>query len=213
MKTIQTNVFTFDELDERAKERARDWWREANAGETFEFEHVIDDAAEVLEILGFELKTRDIPLMSGKTRAEVCIYWSGFCHQGQGASFEARYKYKRGSAQAVRVCAPKDERLHKIADRLQAIQKRFFYKLSADIFTRGNYTHEYAMQINAEYLQDETRDISEAEADILECARDLARWIYKNLDEQNDYINSNEYIDEIITANEYTFTENDKRFG
>ncbi len=212
MQTIQTNVFTFDELDERAKERARDWWREANAGETFQFKYIIDDAAEVLKILGFELKTRDIPLMSGKTRAEVCIYWSGFCSQGDGASFEARYKYKSGSAQAVRAYAPKDERLHKIADRLQAIQKSFFYKLFADIFTRGNYTHEYAMQINADYEKDETRDISEAEADILECARDLARWIYKNLDEQNDYMNENEYIDECLITNEYTFTETGKRF-
>jgi hypothetical protein len=211
MKTIRTHVFTFDELSESAKERAREWFRACV--DSNDYDAVISDAAEILEMLGFELKTRNIPLMNGKTRAEPCIYWRGFYNQGDGASFEANYKYKRGSVAAVRAFAPNDARLHAIAERLQAIQKPFFYGLTARIYTRGNYTHEYTMQAEAEYNRDETRAIIDAEADILECARDLARWVYRNLETENEWINSNEYIDETISANEYTFTENGARFG
>jgi len=41
--------------------------------------------------------------------------------------------------------------------------------------------------------------------EFLEAFRDLARWLYKTLENEYDYLLSDEYIDETIRCNEYTF--------
>lgn len=51
----------------------------------------------------------------------------------------------------------------------------------------------------------------EVDDDILEIMKDFCDWIYRQLQKQDEYINSNESIDENIRANEYEFLENGKR--
>jgi hypothetical protein len=58
--------------------------------------------------------------------------------------------------------------------------------------------------------QDMTAD---AEEMVIEALRDLARWLYRHLEREYDYLTSDEAVDEAITANEYTFTEAGRRFG
>lgn len=58
--------------------------------------------------------------------------------------------------------------------------------------------------------QDMTAD---AEETIIEALRDLARWLYRQLEREYDYLSSDEVVDETISANEYTFTEAGRRFG
>ena len=58
------------------------------------------------------------------------LVFRGFASQGDGASFEGQYSHARGAARAIRAHAPKDEELHRIADELQAVQKRNFYQLN-----------------------------------------------------------------------------------
>lgn len=58
--------------------------------------------------------------------------------------------------------------------------------------------------------QDMTED---AEEIIVEAMRDLARWLYRHLEREHDYLSSDEVVDETIAANEYTFTEAGRRFG
>ena len=54
-KTRHITVYQFDELDEKAKERARDWYRSAGLDYDW-YESTYDDAAEVgLEITGFDV--------------------------------------------------------------------------------------------------------------------------------------------------------------
>ena len=104
--------------------------------------------------------------------------------------------------------------MHGIADRLQAIQRRNFYQLAAEVSQRGRYYHEYTMPV------DVTRDsprwqppTEDAEEIVTEALRDLARWLYRQLEREYDYLSSDEAVDEIIAANEYTFTEAGRRFG
>lgn len=57
--------------------------------------------------------------------------------------------------------------------------------------------------------QDMTED---AEDSIIEALRDLARWLYRQLEAEYDHLTSDEAIDDSIIANEYTFTENGRRY-
>lgn len=58
--------------------------------------------------------------------------------------------------------------------------------------------------------QDATVD---AEESVIEALRDLARWLYRQLEREYDYLSSDEVVDEVIAANGYTFTETGRRFG
>ena len=46
-----------------------------------------------------------------------------------------------------------------------------------------------------------------------EALRDLARWLYRQLEVEYDHLTSDEAIEEGIIVNEYTFTEGGRRFG
>jgi len=54
---------------------------------------------------------------------------------------------------------------------------------------------------------------AEAEDTLIELLRDLARWLYRQLEREYAYQTSNEVTDEAILANEYTFTYEGRRFG
>ena len=58
--------------------------------------------------------------------------------------------------------------------------------------------------------QDMTAD---AEDTVSEALRDLARWLYRQLECEYDYLSSDEVVDETIIANDYTFTDAGRRFG
>jgi hypothetical protein len=60
MKTLELTVYTFDELSEKAKERARDWFREASSSDKW-WEHIYEDAARAgLTIQSFDLDRHEI---------------------------------------------------------------------------------------------------------------------------------------------------------
>ena len=48
---------------------------------------------------------------------------------------------------------------------------------------------------------------------VVEVIRDLARWLYCQLEAEYDHLASDEAIEEGIIVNEYTFTEAGRRFG
>jgi len=47
---------------------------------------------------------------------------------------------------------------------------------------------------------------------LTEQLRDLARWLYRQLEREYDYQTSDDEVDEAIRANDYTFTEDGRRF-
>jgi len=59
MRIIETKVYEFDELDDKAKERARDWYREGALDYKW-WDAIYDDAARIgLRITAFDLGRRN----------------------------------------------------------------------------------------------------------------------------------------------------------
>jgi hypothetical protein len=206
--TITKEVYTFDELDSRAKERARDWWREL---ESQDFTFANDDFLTVASILGVEIDTHEVRSVRGRTWHEPNIYWMMHV-QGAGACFEGSYRYAENSTRAIREHAPLDEQLHSIADRLAGIQMVHGYKLAATIKHRDNSYHEYSASIAVTHADDDSIDIDEhTEKFVVECLRDLMRWLYREVESQYDWTMGDEHVDESIVANEYTFDKQGNR--
>jgi len=207
MRTIEIQLFTFDELAPAAKEKAREWYRGLIDASEYA-DSVYDDASQIAAILGIEFD-RD-------KRGEPMILWSGFYSQGDGACFEGSYRYKAGCQKAIRGYAPKDEALHKIADNLAELQKRNGFKLRATVKHSGNYSHEYCTRIDV--VKDSTRDGYESEDSpgietekaLAEILRAFMRWIYRQLEAAHEAAHADENVDETIRANDYEFEASGK---
>lgn len=199
MRIVETQVFKYSELSESAKSAARDWWRTAGADDNYFSESIIEDAQRIAEIIGVSFDTRR------GSKAEPAIYWSGFCSQGDGASFSGEWSYSKGSTRAIRDYAPLDSELHKIADALQRAARVSFYRCSARVTVSGHYSHSGTM--SAEWY--ECSD--SAGEDIEQALRDFADWIYRALEAEYDYSMSDDTVAENIECNEYEFTEEGAR--
>jgi hypothetical protein len=209
VRTVETQVFKFSELSDRAKEKARDWWRSCESQE-FEPDYLYDDFTECARILGIYFSQDSVKLMGGGTRGAPRIYWSGFSSQGDGASFEGGYSYAKGAPKAIRAHAPQDTELHRIADTLQALQRKAFYRIEARIKHSGRYYHSHSMDIDVQYSEASWHEIPMHADDIAELMRDFANWMYRQLEAEYEYRMSDENVDECITINEYEFTEEGK---
>tara|TARA_R110000765_G_scaffold185144_4_gene290873 strand:+ start:754 stop:1353 length:600 start_codon:yes stop_codon:yes gene_type:complete len=193
MKTVETKVYQFNELSEEAKDVALDNNRDFNTSDEYWYENVIEDAIEIGDLFGIDIDK---------------IYFSGFCHQGQGAQFVGNYAYKKGGLKAVKEYAPLDTELHSIVKALQDIQRRYFYRLSATVETNGSYSHEMATAIEVEDSQGGYHGYAsdEAEEEVKDLLREYMQWIYSRLDAENDYQTSDDAIGESLQANDMEFT-------
>lgn len=210
---IQTTVYRLDELSAAAMVEARRWYRDGGFDYDW-YDAVYEDFEQISAILGVDLGTRPVRVYGGGTRQKTCIWFSGFASQGDGACFEGHYRHTKRAMSAIRAYAPQDGELHRIADTLQAIQRRNFYQLRAAIVHRGHYFHENSMDISVERDSPTWQPMAvDAEEAVIEALRDLARWLYRQLEREYDYLTSDAAVDEAIIANEYSFTEAGKRFG
>ena len=210
---VETTVYTIDELSDAAKENARIWYRHQGLHDDW-YDFVYEDFETICKILGVTLATTTVRLYGGGTRDKPRIYWSGFACQGDGASFQGWWSHARGARKAIREHAPKDEELHRIADLLQETAKRNFYQLGATVRHRGRYCHEYSMAIEVERDSPTWQPMTDgAEDAVIEALRDLARWLYRQLEREYEHQTSDEAVDEIVSANEFIFTADGKRFG
>ena len=191
--TKAQNVYQFNELPESVQSKVIDNLRDINTDYDW-WEFVYSDATEIGTILGIDISN---------------IYFSGFASQGDGAQFEGSYEYSKGSAKRIREYAPQDTELHAIADKLQALQRKNFYKLSARVKSSGRYSHEYDTNIRV-YRETEYSLVGDVDADtdetLCDLLRDYMRWIYRHLESEYYWLSSDEMIIETIEANEYEFT-------
>jgi hypothetical protein len=141
-EVIKVTVVPYPELSDEAKAVARDWYRETGLDYTWH-EFVYADFEAICGLMGVSLIHASIRLMGGGTRTEPKIYFSGFWSQGDGACFEAYYRYRKAARQAIRRYAPLDRELHRIVDALTEIQRRNFYQLQVATSHRGRYYHEF----------------------------------------------------------------------
>jgi hypothetical protein len=253
VRTIETKVYTFDELSDSAKEKAREWYREGNLDYEW-WDCTYDDAVKCAECLGIEIATRDRNwrnITTGKSGVskETCIYFSGFCSQGDGACFEGSYSYRKGWRKALKAYAPIDKELLEIGEALQEAQKQVRWGATATIKHSGRYYHERSIDVDVdipetekdrereerciELMQKATEELKpdwaaaskrcseikkavwadapNTESDISEAMSDFCRWMYKRLEAEHDYLQSDEAVDESIKCNEYEFEEDGSR--
>lgn len=203
METREITVYEFDELTDRAKDTARQWYRDASAHDEF-WDSVYEDADRVARILGIALKVKH--KNNPKAPDVPTIWFTGFSSQGDGASFEGYYSYSLDVVKRLAEYAPKDMDLLAIAKTLEQAQEKHGNQVTARIEQSGRYCHEMTMRIEV-FVGDDDAD-SETEETIKEAMRDFARWIYKQLEKEHEYLNSNETVDDNIRANEYKFLEN-----
>lgn len=223
--------FTFDQLDDRAKERARDWYRDGALDYDW-WDSVYDDAAIIADMLGIEIDTKPVRLMGGGTRHDPAIYFSGFACQGDGACFDGDWRPVSDPLRqlnAVMEHAPQDEKLHEIAFEFAYLSERcalipdawarvrhsgHYYhpgctSIEFDLPTPDNVDEDNELQLmvwNA--LCTKARlDYDTFEADITAALRSFMDWIYRQLESEHDYLTSDENVDESILANGYTFDE------
>lgn len=207
MRDVTTTLYKFSELkSDKAKAKARDWYRQFVFSDSSDWENVYEDADAMAKLIGIELDQRPYKTVGGGTRTEPAIYFSGFSSQGDGACFEGMYRYKKGAVKAVKD-ETDDAELIRIAQGLQDVQRRYFYKLRAECRHRGHYSHSGCMDVEVGHADDLSRDLSGAEADIRQLMRDFADWIYKQLEAEHDYLMSDEQVDDSLTANGYEFIE------
>jgi len=215
MKIVEVTLYEFDELSDKAKEKARDWWRESEIMEFGGDDTLYEPAETAAKLLGIDFAQREVKLMSGKSRYDSDIRWSGFSSQGDGLSFVGSYAYREGGVEAVKAEFGTDEELWRIAAGLVALQEKYGHKLEARITQSGHYLHKYTMSLESSLdLDSEAGEVEVPEDDdkaLLDLMRDFADWIYKGLRAEYDYRLSDENVDESIRANEYTFRENGKR--
>lgn len=171
------------------------------------WDSVYEDFDRVCEILGIDLDKGE-PSFSG--------FWS----QGDGASWTGRYRacamepktyalmptYDRAPA-AIREYAPKDERLHSIADEL-CVLARIYYPTYAIVGRyNSHYVHENTMCVSEIEPYDEFLELADEVMDALEEGllvqfQALACWLYDTLETEYDYLTSDEAVIEALEANE-----------
>jgi hypothetical protein len=204
MTTKTVNLYTFDELSDSAKEKARQWWREASSDDTFWSECTIEEAKEQGRNMGLDIDK---------------IYWSGFWSQGDGACYVGSWNASRvkvGETAKDWGDSPATEEIRRIASQFE----QFAQKWPESSFTvkhSGHYSHEFCTDFLVEFGNEiaETGEwnesLNDAEKHLIETARDYMRWIYKQLEKEYEYQNSDEVIDELLEGNSYTFTVEGKR--
>lgn len=185
-----------DQLSESAKQHALDKNRDWSVSDTDWWEYVFTDFIEVAKRLGFTVEWR-------------FIWFSGFWSQGDGASFAGDFASTGRAGALIRDHAPKDEKLHALADKLDLLHFEMKLMYDASIYARiakmGSYEHSGTMIVETIGLLAgrEELDISDVLYDELESrieriARDLADWLYEQLKAEHEYLTSDEAVEEVL---------------
>lgn len=187
MREVTVSVFQFGELSAKAKEVARDWYRDCI--DNSDYQTTEENIAEVSGMLGFDAD----------------LQWSGFGSQGDGACLVGTWSAASCCFDQFKKEWPNDKELNRISLELQAIVADD-KEATATLTHSGCYSHCYSVMIDFDSIVYTDKDR------FIDAARDLMKWAYAMLENQNEYLYSADYIDETIEANEYDFTEDGERW-
>lgn len=192
MRTYADELYTFDKLSESAKENAREWFRQDYPYDEW-WDCVFDMVKDAGECLGIDIDQ---------------IFFSGFWCQGDGACFEGSYSYRKGWRKELKKKFGGDllAELEKIGFELQAVQAPAFYKLSASVRQSGHYMHSGCTDIQVGH-EDRYAPNDDEEEGIKDGLRYFMDWIYRKLEDEYEWLMSDEQVDDAILANGYEFTE------
>lgn len=196
LSTAETETFTWEQLSIKAKQAAYEEAREWNVQHNGWWDSTYEDATRIGALLGIAIDK---------------IQFSGFCNQGDGASYAGFYIAEPDAALKIKTEAPTDTELLRIAERLTQIQIAYSLMYGASVqasITLDNkrYCHEMAM--NFELIDEDGAEPNNKRAkELVSTLRDFARWIYKNLEAEYEYLTSEECVFEQLTSGDYEFDE------
>jgi len=189
-------VYTYSELSDAAKEKALEeyvqhclsyWW--------WDLEDIFKD---IMDALGFIVKN---------------MYFSLF-DQGSGACFTGSYYYESKWREKLEERTG-DEFWFNIGVQLEALQKQYDYSYSVIIEHNSRYCHEHTMYLKEssveQYDDDDGAYIGtfdapdEADEEFLGICRDIARHLYKWIQEEYEYQTGEGAIAQLEEGEHYFF--------
>lgn len=184
MKTKTINLYQFHELSDKAKERARNWYREGLSDSEW-YGYELEFWGDVCEAFGIY---------------DPKIAFRGFWSQGDGASFTGTFRPENIAQSLADVC--RDDAVIALHARLRALQHPEDY--SAKVYlSSGMYVFSGMMECEDR----ETGGNGQHEHELCGILRALADRIYRSLEAEWKYLNSDESVDEVIAENDYYFHE------
>lgn len=192
MRKVEIEVFTFAELSDDAKERARDWFQQGIEFDADDIiEYVILDAAKLLGI------TIDRP--RGR-RTGYAIDWDT---NPIDAAFAGSWRASDVRPGALVKEFPQDATLAVIAADLEKVAAEFpdaYANLEAG---RGCFQR---VEAYAEAADDPDDCADAAEQAIVDALQSFAHWMATTIAAEYEYQYSDECVNESIEANGYEFT-------
>ena len=185
METRTYNVYELDELTPELKEKVIENYRDIHTGYGW-YQFILEEWTEKLEALGYE---------------NIDINFNGFGSQGDGASFTAKSMD---------------------LDKWLKVHKRttHYKKLLKDIHNYGlagltgevyrlthHYYHENTCKASVDGDTKYPELVDELTAEIESERYELCNQLYKDLQNEYEYLTSDEVILETLKANEYMFND------
>jgi hypothetical protein len=188
MRTIRTKIYLFDELSKEAQNNAIENFRNINVDFCEWFDADFEGFKEDLNELGF-------------INAEISF--SGFYSQGDGACFDAKIDASK-FAETIN-----EKRIAKL------IKNGYISEFEISKTSYANhYSHEKTRFVDFDSTGYKNIDeILQSLCEKIEVIRlEKSKEIYKSLEQQYDYLQSDEAVKETIIANDYEFTKDGKQF-
>jgi hypothetical protein len=201
MRTVTTEVFKFHELSEQSKEKAREWYRNTlNQDFHFETQMISENLFESAKDKGFELE--------GKSP----VSWDLSNSQRDYVALNGKLSDEKLNELLMNVLSDDEKKVFEFLKD----EKYLFIHHSLE------YHHYYGQRVHLEveidndYPNELVEDIVESFAHgkqqlfekvldgyVCQVCNELKRQGYKEV----DYYYSNEYIDDMLTNNDYEFTK------
>lgn len=205
MKTIQINLYSFEELDDNAKQKALKAYHDLNTDYNW-WEFIYDDFISICDYLGISVD-------------KEAIHFEGFYSQGDGSSFGAEVDLskllKSIKIEGWREYAPKQEfgfTLPDMDNRVRTLVNDGKIDLSPRIIPRQR-GYGVVVDLGTDFQSDyhKNHDLIYGELDKLEkwlngIAEILNAFLYRFLQNEYEYQTTDEAIAESIEANDYCFT-------
>jgi hypothetical protein len=217
--TEQTE-FTFDELDDRAKERARNWWRAHDIDGWWDATY--EDAVSIGKLIGIEIGTRPFRSMAGTTHHEPDIYFTLHV-QGSGACYSGQLVVNKLKGAKARLLEYTDE-LQELAAQAESLYEQILVRAvtrrllgenpapsSADWYIHDEIggcdvlTIEGRERYYTSRLSDDNQFPDALVAAVNDFTEAFASWIHDQLDDESMRRYSAEYVDENIRGNDCLF--------
>lgn len=209
MKTIQINLYSFEELDEKAKQKALQAYHDLNT-DYYWWDFIYDDFVTVCQYLGISVDKKSIA-------------FEGFYSQGDGSSFGAEVDFVKLldniENETWREYAPKQEfgfTLPGIDKRVLTLINNTKIALAARIISRQR-GYGVLTDLGLDYSDDTGKNhdliYGELEKWLNGVAEILNAFLYRSLQNEYEYQTTDEAIAESIEANEYCFTVDGKKAG